>query len=754
MKQKLAKKMMALGLTFGMLLGSFGSGVSGTTAYAAEEEPILTIACLSDLHNQMSLLECSVENVRMRGVVNDTLQAIKAEENIDMMILCGDYTSDSTNIPEENWKRIRELMVNATRDAFPDDAEKTPVLWVDGNHDYEITRDYNAGDYYSFPMKEDIGELPAEDSFYERTYDNRYDLLAAFYYKLYGFDFLCLNTGNFIFDNPNGSGNYTGYKYSMESVQWIEQKLEKIYADNPNKTVFFVTHIPFDDSNSINKGKGLDENAESTKLLKKTLAKYPNLIHLYGHDHGKDSAYVRSDTAQRVTQYDTEGNKMQKETSSPVWDVQKTANGYSIKNSISGKYLGYADSNVAFLDEAQDCDFVHISGNKYEVKLPTTERPYLYFSTSSKTFSANKESCELEVYEKTEEKEGTIRFVPAETIEDGKQYAIAKTSGDKVYVVTNQTNGSTGTSLRLTPSTAESKDGGLEYKSGSTGTPSFITSFVGSMRYYSNSIDGPSSPNDSKVVQAMMVYVYKDRVELQMKNYGKYMYYDQPYPGNISIVISRYLKPYVISRTVINNYADNSELTQLVEEMKTISLEGYTASTIRAFNKALEQAQDLLKETLDSSEKEKLDEAAAQLREAKENLKKKPNDRHETLETRAEETDKETKKQPETKTDVQPGTEANQKPQPQITLKKPVLKAKVSKKKVKLSWKKVANAKSYQIQIKSGKGKYKLLKQISGNKKTTVTVKNLKKGTYSLRMRACAGEVKGTYSKVVKVKIK
>ena len=96
--------------------------------------------------------------------------------------------------------------------------------------------------------------------------------------------------------------------------------------------------------------------------------------------------------------------------------------------------------------------------------------------------------------------------------------------------------------------------------------------------------------------------------------------------------------------------------------MKTISLEGYTASTIRAFNKALEQAQDLLKETLDSSEKEKLDEAAAQLREAKENLKKKPNDRHETLETRAEETDKETKKQPETKTDVQPGTEANQKP--------------------------------------------------------------------------------------------
>lgn len=752
MKHGLAKKMMALGLAFGMLLGSFTPGVQGATVHAEEEEPILTIACLSDLHNQMSLLECAVEDVKMRGVVNDTLQTIKAEENIDMMILCGDYTSDSTNIPEENWKRIRELMVNATRDAFPDDAEKTPVLWVDGNHDYEITRDYNAGDYYSFPMKQDIGELPAEDSFYERTYDNRYNLLAAFYYKLYGFDFLCLNTGNFIFDNPNGSGNYTGYKYSMESVQWIEKKLEKIYADNPNKTVFFVTHIPFDDSNSINKGKGLDEDAESTKLLKKTLAKYPNLIHLYGHDHGKDSAYVRSDTAQRVTQYDINGNKMQTTTTSPLWKVKKTENGYSIQNSLSGKYLSYADSNVTFVDEPQDCDFVKVSGNTYQVKIPTTERPYLYFSSSSKTFSANKESCELEVYEKKEEKDGAITFVPAETVEDGKEYAIAKTSGDNVYIMTDQTNGNTGTELRVTPVTAEKQETGFAYKSGGNATPSFITSFVGSMRYYSNSIDGKSSPNDSKVVQAMMVYVYKDRVELQMKNYGKYMYYDQPYPGNTSIVISKYLKPYVISRTVINNNADTSELEALVEEMKTLPLKGYTADSIRSFDKVLENAKALLKATPDSLKQSDVDEAAANLREAKANLKQKTEEtekRNETLETRAEETEK----QPETKQDQQPNDQPNTKPQ-QVTLKKSVLTAKADKNKVKLSWKKQANAKSYQIQIKKGKGKYRLLKQINGSGKTTVTIKKLKKGTYSFRIRACAGSVKGKYSKAAKAKIR
>lgn len=317
-KEKIKQRIIALLLSVCMILGNFQLAGISATAADSEEEPILTIACLSDLHNQMSLITGDVSTVRLRGTVTATLNAIKEQEKIDMMILCGDYTSDASNVSEENWLRIRELMVNATRDAFPDDTEYKPVIWVDGNHDYEIAREYNAGDYYTFPMKEDIGELPEEDCYYESTYDGSKDLLAAYYYKIFGFDFLCLNTGNFIYDNPNGAyGTYNSYRYSKGSVEWVEQKLVEIYENNPNKTVFFVTHIPFDDSNGINKGKGMDETDEATILLKKTLAHYPNLIHLYGHDHGKDSAYIRNSTAQRVTQYDMDGNKMTDEKISP-----------------------------------------------------------------------------------------------------------------------------------------------------------------------------------------------------------------------------------------------------------------------------------------------------------------------------------------------------------------------------------------------------------------------------------------------------
>ncbi len=51
---------------------------------------------------------------------------------------------------------------------------------------------------------------------------------------------------------------------------------------------------------------------------------------------------------------------------------------------------------------------------------------------------------------------------------------------------------------------------------------SFITSFMGSMSYYSYSLN-PSSlgAEDPEIVQALMIYVYGDRVVFQMKNYGQ-----------------------------------------------------------------------------------------------------------------------------------------------------------------------------------------------------------------------------------------
>lgn len=51
---------------------------------------------------------------------------------------------------------------------------------------------------------------------------------------------------------------------------------------------------------------------------------------------------------------------------------------------------------------------------------------------------------------------------------------------------------------------------------------SFITAFMGSMSFYRNSYNPDwLDEKDPKVVQALMVYVYNDRIVFQMKNYGE-----------------------------------------------------------------------------------------------------------------------------------------------------------------------------------------------------------------------------------------
>jgi hypothetical protein len=100
----------------------------------------------------------------------------------------------------------------------------------------------------------------------------------------------------------------------------------------------------------------------------------------------------------------------------------------------------------------------------------------------------------------------------------------------------------TGTTLTYTDSNLSDNYSALwQFSTVEEGEKSFISSFVGSMRYYNSSIDGGSSPNNSRIVQAMIIYVYSDRVVLQMKNYGE--------TGTINgITINKELEPYTIIR--------------------------------------------------------------------------------------------------------------------------------------------------------------------------------------------------------------
>lgn len=355
-----------------------------------EDSLLLTIACMSDLHSEYSMIQTSAASkVRLRGTIKTTLKGIKEQEKIDLLLLGGDYTSQVTagtadNSPSKRyWAAAHDLLVEATRGAFPE-GKWTPVLYAAGNHEYDAAnyqkrpKTYNSANYYDAekaefssmkypgPMKYDVGELTPEECFYEDA-DNltkgTMSLLAAYHYEVYGFDFVVLNTGKYLFESNEN------YYYSVESAQWVLDKIASLYEEDPDKTVFFIAHIPFGDSNSISAAnKGQNTTKPAADLLKKGLAKFPNLIMLYGHDHGTNSAFIREKTSQRVTRYDVDGNKISSFDDSHVdgteYGKQDTPEpqpqeqtAYYLKTVVDGaaKYLAVvptSNSNIGLADAA------------------------------------------------------------------------------------------------------------------------------------------------------------------------------------------------------------------------------------------------------------------------------------------------------------------------------------------------------------------------------------------------------------------
>ncbi len=565
-----------------------------------EEKPLLTLACISDIHTERGLIT-DINNIGIRGSFSQTLTRIKNEEKIDVLLLGGDCTSDAT-IPQANWEKVRKMIANYSRKAFQD-RSNTPVLYVTGNHDYEVAnwydlpKSYNAGDYYTYPMKEDIGELTADESFYEDA-DNadlgKMTLLAAYHYVIHGFDFVILNCGKHQFRDAGY------YEYSVESVQWVADKLAEIYAEDPGKTVFFALHIPFGDSNSIRSAsKGIVSSA-GEKLLKSTLAKYPNLIMLYGHDHGEDKAYTRIKTSQRVTRYDHKGAVIDTyddthvdgklpEGYVPEDATEPTENGkWSVYNEAAGLYLGFNSVNISAVSEVAAVQFTPLSStpNTFSVTVSgsgSEANGNFLYSGSSGRFSANTNACPTYIYKVSEMNASGIKAELTTDIIDGGQYVLVTqnyNNKSEYYALTSEIyNGNRLVGLKVTRNGNEITLKATDTKAVWTiskytqpaGEPSFFSAYMGSMRYYYNTIDPGDMPVETpNIVQALMIYVYKDRVELHMKNYNK--------SGTINgITVNKYLVPYISYREVKdpNTAINDIELKDYyTEPVRTFDLNG------------------------------------------------------------------------------------------------------------------------------------------------------------------------------------
>ena len=210
-------------------------------------------------------------------------------------------------------------------------------------------------------------------------------------------------------------------------------------------------------------------------------------------------------------------------------------------------------ATVSITDPSKSAFSVKVSGGGSE------NNGNYVISSSNGRFSANENTYPIYFFKVVNMDATGIEVEQVSALDDESVYVIvAENAKDQsqLYALTNKGYPATG-SNRLEGLSVTVTDGKVKLAASRTDAlwklqkpvngdsyPSFFSAFMGSMRYYYNTIDPGDMPVETpNIVQALMVYVYPDRVELHMKNYNKW--------GTINgITVNKELVPYISYREV------------------------------------------------------------------------------------------------------------------------------------------------------------------------------------------------------------
>lgn len=260
-------------------------------------EPLLTLACISDLHADYGLQNTAPY---VRNSVVKTIGRIAMTEDADILLVGGDITSDNGGTSDkggwtyETFRNVineyKRLAASATTDGYS--------LWAAGNHDFQAGEDEGYDSYADFmTLMEEANGKPL--SVYRQKDDKTLknvlypDFVLGYHYNIKNFDFIVINA-------PWGRS----MQYSSGTYSWLSKELQSIGRD---RTVFLLTHYPLTDSRNISTPT-YGTSGEHYSALTKVLKNYPNVVMLYGHNHGgSDNVYINDDTFERITSYTKAG---------------------------------------------------------------------------------------------------------------------------------------------------------------------------------------------------------------------------------------------------------------------------------------------------------------------------------------------------------------------------------------------------------------------------------------------------------------
>lgn len=337
------------------------------------EDPGYTISGFSDMHVDYGF-QSKADPIRES--TREAARRVGEEENPDLVLQGGDIISDNGNLPwtQENWVNVTSNM----KEMLSGISESGQVLNVNGNHDYEVgLEEWNSGDWIDSFNEEATGEYL--EVLYEGA--DRDNNLIGYVTIVDGIKVIALSTPY------NGDWKYTSYHYTLEQVEWFEKQLAQVAKD---ETVIAFTHYPLQERRGgTGPGYGMNNALGQNDRIKAAMLPHPNLVHLYGHDHG--APFVSLDSWEKVTSYKSDGSisEVRGERTDSFTSVFLGSTSY-YNNQFNPGWLGETNPSVVqpLLMHVYD-DRIEFEYKNYGQKHGEREFPFTYSLPLTKKLSSD-----------------------------------------------------------------------------------------------------------------------------------------------------------------------------------------------------------------------------------------------------------------------------------------------------------------------------------------------------------------------------
>jgi len=187
------------------------------------------------------------------------------ENTLDMILFGGDITDKvhaSKNTTEiREFKKVLESQI---------DVSETSVFYALGNHDASLSANVTLTEYV-----DKFSQVFNEGTNFENeyfTYDVDKEVIP------YGNRHAVYNGYHFFAVQIE-----TGYTTSTATLEWLDEELAKVTAENPNQYVFIVTHCA--PENTVYGTETVYNNGLANNNIGTVLEKYPQVFCMSGHFH-------------------------------------------------------------------------------------------------------------------------------------------------------------------------------------------------------------------------------------------------------------------------------------------------------------------------------------------------------------------------------------------------------------------------------------------------------------------------------------